>query len=165
MTSRDDEILKAVDYDNMAYCTSKSILETSDGVFKEATYDGIYACACIEVVKNFTGPTIRTVAGAGVFKIHSGTMAIEKVDFETFSAKASVEASNTHVGANATAILAGGSASIFDLQLGVGVSSEAGIKDDSVALKAAGCGFKIGRKVGISVFDNEFAIDFGRLFN
>ena len=52
--------------------------------------------------------------------------------------------------------------SVFDFNLGAGVSTGAGIKDDSLDLKLAGCGVKVGRKVGISAFDNEIAVDFGR---
>ncbi|KAK3076070.1 hypothetical protein LTR53_000010 [Teratosphaeriaceae sp. CCFEE 6253] len=46
----------------------------------------------------------------------------------------------------------------------VGVSTGIGIKDDSYEAKVLGWGFQIGRKVSISVFDNSFGIDFGRLF-
>ena len=42
------------------------------------------------------------------------------------------------------------------------MSTGAGIKDHSLDLKLAGCGVKVGRKVGISAFDNEVAVDFGR---
>ena len=34
--------------------------------------------------------------------------------------------------------------------------------DDSLKAKVAGCGFTIGRKVGISILDNEISIDFGK---
>ena len=46
--------------------------------------------------------------------------------------------------------------------VGAGVSTGAGIKDDSLNLKLAGCGVKVGRKVGVSVFDNEIGVDFGK---
>lgn len=68
------------------------------------------------------------------------------------------------MGAGAGIHLAEGSVSIFDLKLGLGVSTGAGIKDDSVELKVLGCGVTVGRKLAISVFDTGFGIDFGKLF-
>ena len=47
---------------------------------------------------------------------------------------------------------------MFDFHLGAGVSTGGGIKDDSLSLKAAGCGFKVGRKLGISVFDTMSSV-------
>ena len=55
-------------------------------------------------------------------------------------------------------------ASAFDLNLGVGLDTGGGIKDDSLEVKALGCGVTVGRKVGISVFGASFGIDFGKLF-
>ena len=47
---------------------------------------------------------------------------------------------------------------------GIGLSSGANVKHDSVQLKVLGCGFTVGRKVGLSLLDNEVTLDFGRLF-
>ena len=58
--------------------------------------------------------------------------------------------------------MAGGSAGPVDLNLGVGVSTGAGIKDDSVNVKVAGCGVTVGRKIGVSVFDNSISFDLGK---
>jgi hypothetical protein len=63
-----------------------------------------------------------------------------------------------------TANLVKAEASIFDLNLGIGVDTGFSIKDDCVGAKFAGCGFEIGRKVSISAFGSGFGIDFGRLF-
>ena len=77
--------------------------------------------------------------------------------------------------------MAGGSVSIFDLELGAGISTGYfeiklilillnwfiqgfGIKDDSLELKVLGTGITVGRKLAISVADTSFGIDFGRLF-
>ena len=54
--------------------------------------------------------------------------------------------------------------SVFDLQLALGLSSEAGIVDDSLSLKLAGKGIKTGRKVEICSLDVCFGVDFGRIF-
>ena len=164
-TTKDQQcILDAVNYDDMEYLESKYAFWSDGGVWREATFDAFHASLVVEVTKNYLGPKIEAVASAGAFKIKSGGKAIESVNFDCFKASAGVSASNTHAGAEWKATLAGGSASIFDLHLGAGLSSGAGIEDDSVSLKGAGCGFKIGRKVEISVFDNSFGIDFGRLF-
>lgn len=72
--------------------------------------------------------------------------------------------SQTFLGAGVGIHLAEGSVSIFDLKLGVGVSTGGGIKDDSLELKVLGCGLTVGRKLAISVFDTSFGIDFGKLF-
>ena len=66
-------------------------------------------------------------------------------------------------GYDALVTLSGGSVSIFDLQLALGVSSEIGIVDDSLAVKFLGIGGKIGRKTQICVFDSCVGIDFGKL--
>ena len=54
--------------------------------------------------------------------------------------------------------------SVFDLQLALGLSIEAGIVDDSLSLKLAGKGIKTGRKVEICSLDVCFGVDFGRIF-
>ena len=97
-------------------------------------------------------------------KIHSGEEALETVDFNVLGAEASVHSSSTGVGYSATVFLSGGSVSIFDLQLALGVSSQIGIVDDSVAIKVLGTGVSIGRKTSICAFDVCFGIDFGKLF-
>jgi hypothetical protein len=55
------------------------------------------------------------------------------------------------------------SMSAFEVKLGLGINTGAGIKDNSVSFKALGCGLQIGQRFGISVFDNEVAVDLKRL--
>ena len=50
-----------------------------------------------------------------------------------------------------------------NLHLGAGVSTGAKVEGGTIEAKLAGCGFKVGKKLGVSFFDNEFSIDFGRL--
>lgn len=93
---------------------------------------------------------------------------IGQINVDTLVAGASatttvVEGMAIYAGADAGVSLFKGSASLFDLNLGVGVETGAGIKDGSLDLHVAGCGFQIGRKVSISVFGASFGIDFGRL--
>ena len=47
--------------------------------------------------------------------------------------------------------------------LGLGVSTGAGLKDDSASVKLLGCGLTIGRKVGVSFFDSEIGVDLGKV--
>ena len=65
-------VLNAIDYDKMAYCTSKYVVKAADGVWKEETYDSVYGQTSVTVTKNLTGPTFTVGAEAGLFKIHSG---------------------------------------------------------------------------------------------
>jgi hypothetical protein len=64
-----------------------------------------------------------------------------------------------HAGVDAGFSLFKGSASLFDLNLGLGVESGASIKDGSLNLHLAGYGMQIGRKASISVFGASFDID------
>ena len=57
-----------------------------------------------------------------------------------------------------------GEESAFAVKLGLGINTGAGVKDNSVGFKALGCGLQLGQRTGISLFDNEVVIDFGRLF-
>lgn len=45
---------------------------------------------------------------------------------------------------------------------GLGISTGAGIKDDSVALKVLGCGITLGRKISMSFLDSEVGLDLGK---
>ncbi|KAJ4163154.1 hypothetical protein NW754_014577 [Fusarium falciforme] len=88
---------------------------------------------------------------------------IEQVNVDVFTAGVGV-IGGSYLGAEANVSLFKAEASIFDLNLGVGVDTGVGIKDDSLDLHLAGCGIQIGRKVSISAFGSSFGIDFGRLF-
>ena len=54
--------------------------------------------------------------------------------------------------------------SAVQVKLGLGINTGAGIKDNSVGFKALGCGLQLGQRTGISIFDNEVVVDFGKLF-
>ena len=160
--------MAAAKYDDMAYMTSKELFKLDTGGWDVAEINRtLYATTKCVITKNFIGPTFAYSAEAGLVGVQtnpSETRPIAQVDVGVGKAKAGTSASNTHAEANAGVSLIGGSVSAFDFNLGVGVSTGGGIKDDSVQLKLLGAGFKIGRKVGISVFDNEISLDFGKLF-
>lgn len=42
---------------------------------------------------------------------------------------------------------------------GAGVSTGAKVENGTVEGKLTGCGFKVGKKIGLSVFDNEISVD------
>ena len=158
-------ILQAADYENLPFCSSVILVLANGSWQKLETYDSFYGETLCKLTKNYLGPSFAFSAMAGLFRVRTGPGAktpLEQVDAQFFSVKTGVERSRTYAGANATATLSGGSVSAFDFHLGAGLSTGAGIKDDSVSLKVAGCGVQVGRKVGISAFDNEFAVDFGR---
>ncbi len=98
--------------------------------------------------------------------------------FKQEKSGAEIKAFGAEVGANAEAGLGGIGAKInaklrmvdaqavgFGVKLGAGVSTGASLGLGGVSIKAAGCGFSIGKKTGISVFDNEFYIDFPKMFS
>ena len=70
-----------------------------------------------------------------------------------------------YIGADASLNLFEAQASVFDLDLGVGVKTGLGFKDGSIDFHVLGCGITIGRKVGISAFGSGIAIDFGSVTN
>ena len=47
--------------------------------------------------------------------------------------------------------------------LAVGVTTGAGIKDDSASIKLLGCGITVGRKMSMSFFDSEVGVDLGKV--
>ena len=160
-----NNILKVADYKNMRVGSSVVLFRAGDEWQKVETYDAFYVEVLCKLTKNLTGPTFAVIGNVGTFRVRTGPGAkspVEEFDAQFLSATAAVEAAPLYAGANAKVSLAGGNVSVFDFNLGVGVSTGVGIKDDSLNLKLAGCGIKLGRKVGISAFDNEFGVDFGR---
>ena len=153
----ESQIKETADYENMCFTCSTILVSVSGNLEKYDTYETGYIESAIKVTKNYLGPKYEYLVGAGLMKINSGETTLETVDL-------SVHHSSTSAGYDAKLVLAGGSVSIFDLTLGLGVSSEAGIVDDSVTLRLAGTGVQVGRLVGNCVFDNCFGVDFGRLF-
>jgi len=164
-----DDVKKAAGYDDMKLTESKLVVYFGDDkyvAYKENDNMDIgEAKSGVVVTKNALCPHFSLVAKANLINIHSGKSPLEAVDFDILSADAKAEISDTFVGAGAELKLVGGSVSIFDLKLALGVDTGIGIKDDSIQVHALGTGFTIGRKVAVSAFGSEFGIDFGRLFS
>ena len=55
-------------------------------------------------------------------------------------------------------------ASVFDMNLGLGVETHDGLSDGSVKTHLAGCSITVGRPVRVSSFGNSFALDFEGFF-
>lgn len=68
-------------------------------------------------------------------------------------------------GVNARASLVECKAGPIDLHLGIGVSTSAKLENGTVDARFAGWGVKVGRKVGFAVWDNEFTLDLGWVWN
>merc|ERR1711963_1288362 len=159
-----EEIQEKADYENLCFTCSVILVGVNGNLQKFTTYSTGYLESVIKVTKNYSGPKIQYLNEAGVMKIHSGKVPLEKVDFNVFGVEASTHVSGTGAGYSAKVNLVGGKVSVFELELGVGVSSQIGIVDDSLAVKVLGVGGSIGRKTKICVLDNCFGVDFGNLF-
>merc|ERR1712088_1041912 len=124
----------------LCYGCSVDLVQVNGGLETYDTYSTGYIESAIRITKNYAGPKIQYLVGAGLMKINSGETSLEKVDFSLFGAEASAFAGAGGAGYSATVHLAGGQVSIFNLQLALGVSSEIGIVDDSVAFRLFGVG-------------------------
>ena len=100
---------------------------------------------CCWVAKNLTGPQIEFPTQAP--EEHASSAAAHR--------RLSMITSNTYAEAVASLSFMSSSKSGIDLNVGAGVSTGAGFKDDSVSVKLLGCGVVVGRKIGISLFDNS----------
>merc|ERR1712212_309594 len=135
----------------------------------EDNYQVGYVKAAMDVKKVHSHSEFKALTKLGIFHINSekDTNPIETIDFDVLGAEASAKVSPTYAGGEAKLIMAKGSVSIFDLQLGAGVSSEVGYDIDnySVKVKLLGTGVSLGGQTGICAADNCFGISFNRLFS
>merc|ERR1712038_1482314 len=130
------EVIKEkADYENLCYTCSVILVGVNGNLQKFTTYSTGYADSVIKVTKNYSGPKIQYLNQAGLMQIHSGKIPLEEVDFNLFGVEASTHVSYTGAGYQARVKLIGGKVSVFELQLGIGVSSQIGIVDDSLAVK------------------------------
>jgi len=108
---------------------------------------------------------LSTEAGVGVIQYISDKKGspLEEIEFEAFAAHVGASIGTAGMGYELEANIISGEVSFIDFSLGVGLSSNVGIKDDSLNVQALGLGFTVGKKIGVSIFDNEIAIDFGKI--
>ncbi|XP_063442846.1 uncharacterized protein LOC134723137 [Mytilus trossulus] len=128
------------------------MLEADAKANVQHSYFGVGAGAEAEAqVFNFKDPKSKTAVrafGADV-KANAG------LDLKAFTEKdhylgAEVKARGTLVEAK------GGP---FGVHLGAGVSTAAKMENGTLDAKLAGCGLKVGKRIGVAVFDNEFSIE------
>ncbi|KAJ7476572.1 hypothetical protein FB451DRAFT_1033085, partial [Mycena latifolia] len=89
---------------------------------------------------------------------------VQQIDFDILQAKVAAQLGTTYIGYEASVNLVGGKVSAFDATLGFGIGSGIGIRDEAIEIEALGCGFTVGKRIGISVFGNSIEINFGRFF-
>ena len=77
------------------------------------------------------------------------------MDFEGFVEDGHVLGVETKARATLTECTAGP----VNLHLGAGVSTGAKVEGGTADVKLSGCGVKVGKRIGVSVFDNEISID------
>ncbi len=158
----------AANYDQLSVGESTMVGVQSDGnMFVVNPDSGVSTASAVGgviVTKTPLGPSYKVTDSVAVMRVSSGeTDAIDAVDVAILEGHADAELQPLYAGAGVGVKLAGGSVSIFDFNLGAGLSTGIGIKDESINLKLAGTGVRVGKKVSISVFDNSFGIDFGRV--
>ncbi|KAF9570866.1 hypothetical protein EC968_001305 [Mortierella alpina] len=129
--------------------------EDKDGVTVFHANAGVQSGGVI--FKTYTAKARASVIHIGQIK----GKPIRQVDVDVLSVDVSTTV-GTYLGADANVSLVKADASIFEVQLGVGVDSGIGIKDDSLTAKVAGFGFSVGRKMSIEVFGSSFGVDFGK---
>lgn len=166
----EEAIMERIDYENMSVGDSvvvykpmdSSVWEQMDPKLEIRTLGVVTK---VTVTKNLTGPSFDTTARAAVFQFNNNSdISNGSVDMSILSTKAGMTSNQTYAGFDASANLMEATAGPIDAKLGVGVSTGIGLKDDSLGVKVGGTGFTVGRKMGISVMDNEFSVDFGKLF-
>ena len=142
------KILAAVDYDAMPNFGTRYAVKLSKASGDWVRFDEEtslhYALSCW-VTKNLTGPQIESLVQTQE----------DHVSISATNRRLSVITSKMHAEAVASLSLLSGSKAGIDLNVGAGVSTGVGFKDDSVSVKVLGCGVVVGRKIGISLFDNS----------
>jgi hypothetical protein len=158
----------AAEYDKLGIDESSLIGVTADGntmvIGPGSSVSTVSVKGGVIVTKTLLGPKYSVIASEAVMRIASnGTVGhIDAVDVSILEAYAGADMAPLYAGAGVGFRLAGGSASIFDFDLGVGLTTGAGIKDNSVEVKLAGTGVTVGQKISISVFNNSFGLDLVR---
>ncbi|KAJ7742285.1 hypothetical protein B0H16DRAFT_1464148 [Mycena metata] len=127
-------------------------------------YTLFYAKASVEAEGQFSIKTYNNEAKVAVMNIfQKNGIRAEQVDTDIIQAKVSGQF-GTYIGVNAALNLVSGQAGPFDVTLGVGVATGLGVRDEAIEVMALGCGFTIGKRVGISVAGTSAEINFGRFF-
>ena len=165
-TEEEEAILRSAEYERMPLDSSVTLARVAEGGHWEKT-DVIHVYFAeprrvCKVTKNTFGPSFYLASTAGVLRVRNSGRKKRHLEAQFITATAGMEYSILFKGGHAKLTLAGGNFSGVNYHLGIGVSTCAGVKDDSVYLRLFGCGFSVGQRIGLSVLDNEFALDFGK---
>ena len=129
------------------------------------TYSLIEREASMKVEKSEWGETAGAGARAHAFRVVDDDVdarllgadvgAKAGIDMKCFSEEGHILGAE----AKARATLIEAKTGPVNLHLGAGVSTAAKVEGGALEAKLAGCGFKVGTRVGVSVFDNEISVD------
>lgn len=169
VTAEQKLILQTIDFEAMPLYTSRYATKNEDGTWRPIDKDHAgHSHTCCRVLKNLSGPRFEYIAASGLLHVRTkhddAAGSLDHVDMAIGQAHSAITYDNAHVEAQAAIRLAGGSVAALDVNVGLGVSTGAGMKDDSLMVKALGTGFTVGRKVGLSFLDNEISVDLGKLW-
>lgn len=162
---------KMTDYEKASDRTyakgDKMKLKAGARVDGNENYSMLEASADAGVEASEWGATVGAGARAHVFHVGEEDVkvnarflggdvaAIAGLDFESFVKEGHILGAE----AKARATLSECKVGPINLHLGAGVSTGAKVEDGTFDAKLAGCGLKVGKKIGVAVFDNEFTID------
>ena len=122
------------------------------------------ARAVARIASNQSAVKAEAGAEANAFEFKDGNQDVSIKAFGVaMGANAEAGAGGIGAGAEAKVRLIEAEGAGFGVRLGVGVSTGAKIGPGGIEAKVAGIGFSIGKKTGISVFDNELSVDFVKL--
>ena len=133
--------------------------KVEDGMFKTGyRADGDRTYSIIEATRKYR-PDIGEEVSAHAFQVGDAKVGARFVGAD-YGVKHGTHA-ETFDGAEVKARLTLGEVKTgpAELHLGLGVTTGATVEDGTLGVKAAGCGFKVGKKIGVSVLDNEFSVD------
>lgn len=105
---------------------------------------------------------VSAEAEASVFHVANDNGGMKTVEVSVLQVEAEAWGGTTGAGVGLSANLIDVNAACFDITIGIGVETGAGVHEGSVTFKFMGCGITLGRKLGISIFGCTFAIDFSR---
>ena len=144
------DIMRLLDYDSIPYLESVILVKVNGRWKKVDNCEIGFVDFICKVTKNYSGPSFSVKAVAGVLRVKTGRGQVNRLNAlyfggsgcteEYLCASTGASVSNTHYEANARATLVQGETDdgVMSYHAGAGVSTGAGIKDDSVALKAGG---------------------------
>ena len=163
-TFSENQVKLAANYDTLCFTCSVLLVSKRGQLFNVDNTNIGQIEAAIRVTKNYSGPKIQYLTKGALIDVNSGRRKVTEIDFNAFGFEVNTHTSLMSIGGEAKLIGAQLSASIFEAEVAVGVSSQIGIIDDSVEVKLLGTGCGIGRKVKCCVLDICLGLDFGKLF-